>query len=186
MNTTSVKYGQSIFDIALQQYGDISAVWNIIDDNQLTLDIDFDGGETLSIQTGITNTIAQYFAQTTNIVNNSDLDQIDDVIDSLSIVLKQIANENKGGDGYILIDVNGGTTPYSYQWVDMNTGNLLATTQNLNGASAGTYRVTVTDANNQQAQLQYLVVGVVDNNKYLTDDFGNLITDGNGNPIIVP
>ncbi len=46
------------------------------------------------------------------------------------------------GDGTATSSVQGGTMPYSYLW---NTG---AMTANLNGLSAGTYTVTVTDANN--------------------------------------
>lgn len=44
-------------------------------------------------------------------------------------------------NGYINLTVNGGLVPYSYQW---NTG---ATTQHLQNVPAGTYAVTVTDAN---------------------------------------
>jgi gliding motility-associated-like protein len=46
-----------------------------------------------------------------------------------------------GNNGDISISVNGGTSPYSYQW---NNG---ATSQNISNLSAGTYTVTVTDLN---------------------------------------
>ena len=44
-------------------------------------------------------------------------------------------------DGSINVTVSGGTSPYSYSW---NTG---GTTSTLSNLTAGTYRVTVTDAN---------------------------------------
>ncbi len=46
-----------------------------------------------------------------------------------------------GNDGAITNTVNGGTPSYSYVW------NVLASTQNLSSLIAGTYTVTVTDAN---------------------------------------
>lgn len=49
---------------------------------------------------------------------------------------------NGGSDGSISISVSGGTSPYTYNWSP--TGN---TTSGISGLSAGTYYVTVTDAN---------------------------------------
>ncbi|HEX5001144.1 MAG TPA: hypothetical protein VFW78_01500, partial [Bacteroidia bacterium] len=46
-----------------------------------------------------------------------------------------------GNSGTASVAVSGGTVPYSYMW---NTG---ATTQNISSLAAGTYTVTVTDAN---------------------------------------
>jgi hypothetical protein len=44
-------------------------------------------------------------------------------------------------DGSVDINVNGATAPYNYLWSDGST------TQDLNNLAAGTYTVTVTDAN---------------------------------------
>jgi|GEM_PF-1349399 len=52
-----------------------------------------------------------------------------------------IINEIVPNDGSINITVNGGTAPYSYQWSNQ------ATSEDLTGLKAGSYRVTVTDAN---------------------------------------
>lgn len=51
-----------------------------------------------------------------------------------------------GTNGTITINVTGGTTPYTFNWT--RNGNAFATTQNITNASAGTYAVTVRDANN--------------------------------------
>lgn len=48
---------------------------------------------------------------------------------------------NGGNNGSITVALSGGTSPYTYLW---NNG---ATTQNRTGLTAGTYTVTVTDAN---------------------------------------
>ena len=48
---------------------------------------------------------------------------------------------NGGNDGTIDLSVSGGTAPYTYLW------NNTATTEDLTGLTAGTYSVTVTDAN---------------------------------------
>ena len=58
---------------------------------------------------------------------------------------------NSGNDGSITINATGGVTPYTYSW---SNG---ANTQNINNLSAGTYTVTVTDAQNQ-SQLAAIVV----------------------------
>ena len=56
-----------------------------------------------------------------------------------------------GTNGSVNITVAGGTTNYSYQW------NNSAVTQDLTNVSAGTYTVTVTDANNCTISNSYVV-----------------------------
>ncbi|MFN8299670.1 MAG: choice-of-anchor L domain-containing protein [Chitinophagales bacterium] len=62
---------------------------------------------------------------------------------ALAAVVGNVTNVscNSGNNGAIDINVNGGTTAYTYSW---NGG---ATTQDRTGLAAGTYSLTVTDAN---------------------------------------
>ncbi len=57
-----------------------------------------------------------------------------------------------GGDGTINTTVTGGTTPYVYAWTHSGGGSgLVAGAQNQGGLTAGSYELTVTDANGCQA-----------------------------------
>lgn len=62
------------------------------------------------------------------------------------------ASCNGGTDGQITISVSGGTQPYTYAWSN-STSN-----QNLTGVAAGSYDVTVTDANGCSEVAANLVV----------------------------
>ncbi len=57
-----------------------------------------------------------------------------------------------GSDGFITANVNGGTGPFTFEW---NTGQ---TTQTIDGVRAGTYSVTVTDANENSKSASVKVV----------------------------
>ncbi|MFN4880743.1 MAG: SprB repeat-containing protein, partial [Bacteroidota bacterium] len=60
-------------------------------------------------------------------------------------------NCNGGTDGSADITVNGGVSPYSYIWSNGTT------TEDLTGLAAGSYTVTVTDANQCTATISVLV-----------------------------
>ena len=61
-----------------------------------------------------------------------------------------------GHDGSIALDVTGGNAPYTYEW---NTG---ASTSNVNGLAAGTYTVTITDANGCTLTLSFTLTQPTD------------------------
>lgn len=189
MKNVIVYYGQSIWDVALQYYGDLAMVWNLIDDNNFVngLDTDLEGGQVLSIREGsemISNNISEYFNKFPAIINNSDYEETG-IIGVLQILLKQIGNEIQGGDGFILIDILGGKSPFQFIWKNQYTDQVVSTAQNLVAASSGTYSVTVIDADNNESLLSNLVISVSVDTNYLIDDFGNIVVDEFGNPILV-
>ena len=63
-------------------------------------------------------------------------------------------------DGSITIDVVGGTAPYSYAWTGPN--GYTAMTEDISGLKAGSYSVTVTDANDCEDVISGIVVGEPD------------------------
>ncbi len=184
-----VQYGQSIYDLAINLYGDLTKVWDIVDDNTFGagLDTDLEGGQTILVREGsqmTANTVTEYFNRYPATVNNSDYMDTG-IITALKIILKQIGNEVNGGDGFILIDVQGGKAPYQFNWKNQTTGVDTSNSQNLVAASSGIYSVTVVDDDGSEISLINLVIAVGDNSEYLVDEFGNFITDEYGNFILV-
>jgi subtilisin-like proprotein convertase family protein len=87
----------------------------------------------------------------------------------LTISSINVINENCGnGLGGLDATITGGALPYTFSW---SNG---ATTEDLTGVSAGTYTLTVTDANG----CSYADVGVVNNNSgNLTQTYGNAVDE---------
>ncbi|WP_109299156.1 T9SS type A sorting domain-containing protein [Aquimarina sp. AU474] len=50
-------------------------------------------------------------------------------------------------NGEITLDVTGGTTPYTYEWVDLDDPSFSASTEDLEDVPIGNYRLVVTDDN---------------------------------------
>jgi hypothetical protein len=83
-------------------------------------------------------------------------------------------NCNGGADGSADITVNGGVSPYSYIWSNGTT------TEDLTGLAAGSYTVTVTDANQCTATESV----VIDDSSVPTFTFPD-ITECDGVPIVL-
>ncbi len=64
----------------------------------------------------------------------------------LAVTKKAIQPSCFGLKGALSLNVTGGTSPYSYEWLD-NSGALYAATQNVVSADVGSYSYTVSDAN---------------------------------------
>lgn len=172
----TVREGQSIWDIALQHYGNASGVFSLLEDNGLTLDSTLTAGQTLTIRGGVTDTAAGYFRARGRVVNNTNFDNIVGL--PLSVRLVELRNALYGNDGFARVEVSGGTLPYSFNWSNGQTG------QNLVAVGPGDYSLTVTDANGAFRVLSISIVSA-DPNGYLIDENGNYITDEYGNRIII-
>ncbi|NOQ73928.1 MAG: T9SS type A sorting domain-containing protein [Crocinitomix sp.] len=79
-------------------------------------------------------------------------------------VASSISNEVFGGDGFISTTTIGGVPGYTYLW---NTG---ATTEDIEDLVAGTYTLTITDANGCSITIVYVV-----DSQLSLDDFGQNI-----------
>ncbi|WP_205461752.1 SprB repeat-containing protein, partial [Mangrovibacterium lignilyticum] len=81
--------------------------------------------------------------------NNAQSEVVTITINSLPIIdySKNDVNCFGGGDGTIDITISGGTPGYTYSWTTSDGSGLSASDEDQSGLTAGTYEVTVTDAN---------------------------------------
>ncbi|MFB6306761.1 MAG: SprB repeat-containing protein [Flavobacteriales bacterium] len=79
---------------------------------------------------------------TTRTLTVDDISSIDVTEDSINH-----ASCKDSCDGNIGISVSGGTSPYSYAWIEDATGDTVDTIQDADSLCAGDYNLTVTDAN---------------------------------------
>ena len=111
---------------------------------------------------------------------------IPNTTNGLSVSLTGVNPVCSGYNGSIDADITGGTTPYSYEW---SNG---ATTEDISGANAGIYTVTVTDSDNcadvQSYNLTSLPGNLAISNTFVQNEFCNgndgfiMITTTGGTP----
>jgi hypothetical protein len=184
MRIIQVKPYQSIFDIALQEFGRAEAALDIVLANGISINDDLYTGQSLIMPEDVEaiEDLVQYIADRNIVIATDKRYDYELEYPPLSLRLVDLVNEDKGADGYIGIEVKGGKKPYTFSWSD-GEGMEIATSQNLNNVTSGSYSVTVLDADSNQAQLTNLVIAIADTNVYLVDEFGNILTDENGQPL---
>ncbi|MGD1844277.1 MAG: T9SS type A sorting domain-containing protein, partial [Salibacteraceae bacterium] len=108
------------------------------------------------------------------------------ILEPLALVLSDTVSDvtcNGDTNGSISLDVSGGTAPYTYNWSNGDT------TQVLNNLAGGSYTVTVTDANGCSDTLTSFVdeplllvaaIGATTDNFCFGDSTGSLSVIGNG------
>ena len=64
-----------------------------------------------------------------------------------------------GANGGINITVQGGVTPYTFEWKKSGSSETIATTEDLSGIASGMYSLTITDANNENITGSFEVTG---------------------------
>jgi hypothetical protein len=181
MKRIIVQEGQSLFDISAQVYGSGEGVLYLLEDNQLTFDSRLSSGDELLVRDETLNGVALVIRKNNIIVNNTSFLDIE-ITEEITIVILKVSPEKSGGDGYVMIDVEGGSIPYRFQWTN-DQGEIVSTSQDLIAIPAGTYNLTVTDEQGRIRTLQGISVPLEDNNTYLTDSDGKIITDSDGNKL---
>jgi hypothetical protein len=175
-NSWRVQDGQSLMDVAVQWYGTVEAINLLTNDNNLSLNDSVKSGDVLTLREDLVRLRIDQ-----NVINNND--NYDQITGELRVLLSDVSNETQHNLGWIIIDVLGGSAPYSYEWRN-ETDVLISTSQNLISIGAGTYTVTVTDAEMTVATLTVTISSTIIYN-YLIDQFNDIIIDEVGDGILV-
>ncbi|WP_283639602.1 glycine-rich protein [Mesonia mobilis] len=121
---------------------------SVCDGSTITLDATSSNGGTITWDNGITNNTPFTINSTTTFTATSS--HPDDCSKSVAITVTNpptLTNTttdvscNGGNNGTVDLTVTGGAAPYTFAWSNS------ATTEDLSGLTAGTYNITVTDAN---------------------------------------
>jgi VCBS repeat-containing protein len=168
----TVQDGQSVFDIVLQFYGSLEFTEIFLQDNNLSHDDELSSGDIVTLRTDLISLVRDNY-----VVNNADY--IDRFIGVLRIEIVAVGNETiKGSDGYVIVDVRGGTLPYTYFWSNGQTS------QNLSNVSVGTYTLIVTDADGGVATITVSIVAI-DDKSFLIDENADFILQTDGGRILI-
>lgn len=87
-------------------------------------------------------------ANTLDIIVNDPIDPLEFSIDEVSLYPGGYNTSCPDAeDGYINITASLGTAPYTYEWVNAGTGQVVSTNEDIADLACGTYVITVTDDN---------------------------------------
>ncbi len=138
-SVTSLAYGNTPADIA-----DFTFIWNTNPAQTAATAVGLNGGQEYEVE--ITDQAGCQWTESITVGNPAEI----------GVVTEEVRNVTcfEAADGAATVAGGGGTTPYSYQW-SVEAG--AQTTATAGDLAAGSYRVTVTDANGCATQTEVTV-----------------------------
>jgi gliding motility-associated-like protein len=87
-------------------------------------------------------------AGSVTIVINEPIDPLQVIIDEISLYPGGYNVSCPGSaDGYVNVTSSAGTTPYTFEWTNSTTGEIVSNVEDLSGVACGAYSLTVSDGN---------------------------------------